>query len=120
MVTPSIMNTDNYPRNLNPFLEDDDINNSIRSAGSFFSVSSLLDFLPPPPPPRVMSSLKLPTFWADAPVAWFAATKAQFELRYVNNQKERFCHVTAALDKLSLKKIVHLVFNPDHCCPTPS
>ena len=42
---------------------------------------------------------------------------AQFELHQVTNQKERFCHVTAALDKLSLKKIVHLVVTPDPLIP---
>ena len=50
-------------------------------------------------------------------MAWFIAAEAQFELRHVDSQKERFCHVTTALDKLSLKKIVHLVANPDPYLP---
>ena len=108
------MNTHGYPRNLNPFLDEEDDDN-ISSAGSFFSINSPPSYAPPPLPPR--APLKLPVFWADAPVAWFAAVEAQFELRQVTSQKEKFCHITAALDKLSLKKIVHLVVTPDPLSP---
>ena len=110
------MNTHGYPWNLNPFLDEDD-DDSISSAGSFFSINSPPSYAPPPLPPRAPVTLKLPVFWADAPVAWFAAVEAQFELRQVTSQKEKFCHITAALDKLSLKKIVHLVVTPDPLSP---
>ena len=59
-----------------------------------------------------MSNFKLQAFWSDAPVAWFGAAKAQFKLRRVTSQEEPFCHVTAALVKQCLKKIVHLVITP--------
>ena len=111
------MNTNGYPRNLNPFLDPYEDDDNISSAGSFYSASSPPNFPPPPPPPRMMSNLKLPVFWADAPVAWFAAAEAQFQLRHVISQSEKFCHVTAALDKLSLKKVVHLVVSPDPVLP---
>ena len=63
----------NYPPDLNPFLGDDDF-----SSISSYNKAELPvpDFLPPPLP--AMSMLKLPAFWADALVAWFAATEAQF------------------------------------------
>ena len=68
--------------------------------------------------PRVVPpNIELPPFWNDAPVAWFVAAEAQFELRHVDSQKECFCHKTTALDKLSLKKIVHLLANPDPILP---
>ena len=60
-----------------------------------------------------MAHLKLPVFWADAPVAWFAVVEAQFQLRRVWSEDERFFNVTAALDKMTLKKVVHLVVTPD-------
>ena len=60
-----------------------------------------------------MSHLKLPVFWADAPVAWFAAVEAQFKLWRIWSKNERFYNFTAALDKLTLKKVVHLVVTPD-------
>ena len=60
----------------------------------------------------MMSNLKLPAFWADAPVAWFAAAEAQFQLGHGASQSEKFCHITAAPDKLSLKKVVHSVISP--------
>ena len=96
--------------NNNPFIEDDD-------AASSYSVDSTPPWYPPPPPPAAMSSLKLQPFWSDAPVAWFASAEAQFQIRGVVAQRERFCHVVAALDKESFKKIVHLVTNPHHIAP---
>ena len=72
---------------------------------------------PPPLPPSMAANLKLPAFWADAPMAWFAAREAQFQLRRVSSQSEKFCHVTAALDKLYLKKVVHLVITPHPVLP---
>ena len=95
----------NYPADLNPFYYDNDISSS---AGSFFTAEPPQYPLPPLPAAH-MAHLKLPPFWTDAPVAWFAAVEAQFQLRRVWAQEEKFCHVTAALDKMSLKKVVHLV-----------
>ena len=98
----------NYPAFLNPFLDGDN-----DDTASFYSATSPPDFPPPPPPQFNMSHLKFPIFWADAPVAWFAAVEAQFKLRGIWSEEERFCNVTAALDKMTLKKVVHLVVTPD-------
>ena len=62
----------------------------------------------------ISSHLKLPAFWPDAPVSWFVAVQFQLQqLHRVSSQDEWFCHVTAALNKLSLNKAVHLVTTPD-------
>ena len=68
----------NYPLDLNPFLDDVDF-----SSVSSYNTAELPvpNFLPPPL--LAMSMLKLPAFWADGPVAWFAAVEAQFQLRCV-------------------------------------
>ena len=50
-------------------------------------------------------------------MVWFAAVEAQFYLRRVTSEEERFCHVTTALDKQSLKKVVHLVVSPHPAAP---
>ena len=50
-------------------------------------------------------------------MAWFAAIEAQFQLRRLSSQSKKFCHITAALDKLSLKKVVHLVITPHPVLP---
>ncbi len=60
---------------------------------------------------------KLQPFWPDAPVAWFGAAEAQFHVRRVNTEADRFCLVAAALDKESLKKVVHLVLAPHPYTP---
>ena len=54
-----------YPPNLNPFLVDDYYVNSVSSYNT--AELPVLDF--PPPPLPAISMLKLPAFWADAPVA---------------------------------------------------
>ena len=102
----------NYPARLNPFLNDDNDTDT----DSFYSAESPPNFPPPPPPQQQqshMSHLKLPLFWADAPVAWFAAVEAQFRQRGVWSEEEWFCNVTAALNKMTLKKVVQLVLTPD-------
>ena len=101
-----------YPNNLNPFMED-----YFDDTESFFSADLEPPQHPPPPPPGRFSSMKLPGFWADAPLPWFAAAEAQFQLRQVTSQSERFCNVTAALDKATLKKVVHIVTAPDALQP---
>ena len=37
----------------------------------------------------------------------------QFKLLRIWSEEERFCNVTAALNKMMLKKVVHLVVTPD-------
>ena len=98
----------NYPASLNPFLDDDE-----DDTASFYSAESPPSYPPPPPPHHHQYSMELPALWADAPVAWFAAVEVQFQLRRVWSEDERFCNVTAALDKMTLKKVVHLVVTPD-------
>ena len=98
----------NYPASLNPFLDEDN-----NDSASFYSAASPPSFPPPPPPQNNMSHLKLPVFWVDAPVAWFAVVEAQFKLRRVWSEDERFCNIAATLDKMTLKKVVHLVVTPD-------
>ena len=101
-----------YPLGLNPFLYDNDFS----SVSSYDTAELPLPSYPPPPPP-MMSNFKLPGFWADAPVAWFAAVEAQFCLCRVTSEEERFCQVTTALDKQSIKKVVHLVVSPHPTAP---
>ena len=75
--------------------------------------------VPPPPPPisTAAMAVKLPAFWPDAPVAWFAAAEAQFTLRRLTSQVDKFCLLTSALDKDSLKKVIHLVTAPSQDTP---
>ena len=103
-----------YPPNLNPFLWADDDN--VSTADSYDTAELPLPAFTPPPLPH-STNLKLPAFWPDAPEAWFAAAEAQFKLRRVHLEEERFCHVTAALDKLTLKKVVHIIISPDPVQP---
>jgi len=95
----------------NPFLDNDDEEELQHQAA-----------LPPPvnpPPPNLAQqnqqqiSFKLQPFWVDAPDSWFAAAEVQFRLRRIVAQEDRFCLVVAALDKETLKKVVHLVTAAD-------
>ena len=42
-------------------------------------------------------------------MAWFTEVEAQFKLRRIWSEEEGFCNVTAALDKMTLKKVMNLV-----------
>lgn len=64
-----------------------------------------------------MASIKLPEFWKDAPVAWFGSVEAQFRLRNVIQEVDKFCLLTAALDKETTKQVVHLIVDPDTAAP---
>ena len=79
---------------------------------SFYSANFQTLPFPPPPPPSRFANMKLPAFWADALVAWFVTVDAQFQLRQITSQSEQFFHVTAAVYKSSLKKVILLVTVP--------
>ena len=72
-----------YPPSLNPFLVDEDL---LSNADSY-NTAALPPNYPPPPPPMT-TNFKLPAFWPDAPVAWFAAVEGQFRLRRVASEDE--------------------------------
>jgi hypothetical protein len=60
-------------------------------------------------PAAASGSFRLPDFWAEAPANWFAMAKAQFLLRRVTSNVDKFCHVLTALPKTSYRMISHLV-----------
>jgi len=53
----------------------------------------------------------------DAPVGWFGAAEAQFRLRNVKTEVDKFCLLTQALPKESIKEVLHLVAEPDPLLP---
>ena len=57
--------------------------------------------------------VKLPPFWPDAPAVWFTSVELQFDIRGIASQKDRFCLAAAALDKDALKRVMHVITNPD-------
>jgi len=78
--------------------------------------------LPPPLPPRPVfhpqqpvniGNFRLQPFWPDAPVAWFGGAEAQFRLRRVVEEADKFCLLVAALDKEAARSVTHLIADPD-------
>ena len=70
---------------------------------------------PPPPPENNVQQdntrshfFKLPDFWPASPLTWFGIIEAQFDLRGVTSQRERFSLVAAVLPESSARKITHL------------
>jgi hypothetical protein len=61
------------------------------------------------PTAAASGNFKLPDFWPEAPANWFAMAEAQFLLRRVTSNIDRFCHVLMALPKNSYRMISHLV-----------
>ena len=59
---------------------------------------------------------KLPDFWTASPAAWFGVAEAQFLLRGVNVQRDRFSLVVAVLPESSARRVAHLLANPGDNC----
>ena len=55
------------------------------------------------------SGLRLPQFWTDAPNSWFSMAEAQFRLRGVNSNADKYCHLLAALPREAFRMVAHLV-----------
>jgi hypothetical protein len=60
-------------------------------------------------PGAASGSFRLPDFWAEALANWFAMAEAQFLLRRVTSNVDKFCHVLTSLLKTSYRLIAHLV-----------
>ena len=69
-------------------------------------------------PPALSSSkfFKLPDFWTACPAAWFGVVEAQFTLRNVTSQADRFGLVTAVLPEPTARRIAHLLAAPSATC----
>lgn len=82
----------------------------------------------PPPPPQhpiapenphvpaaevnAIRNLKIPPFWRENPVLWFAQVEATFALYNINADATRFRHVITQLDSHTLPAIADIIVNP--------
>jgi hypothetical protein len=55
------------------------------------------------------STLRLTPFWPDAPNSWFQMAEAQFHLRGVTADYDKYCLLLASLPKESFRMVSHLV-----------
>jgi hypothetical protein len=60
-------------------------------------------------PGAASGNFRLPEFWAEAPANWFAMAEAQFLLRRMTSNIDKFCHMLMALPKASYRMVSHLV-----------
>ena len=61
---------------------------------------------------------KLPDFWTGSPAAWFGVAEAQFALRGIVTQRDRFSLVAAVLPESSARRVTHLLAAPGDNCYT--
>lgn len=57
-------------------------------------------------------NFRLPEFWPDNAISWFAMAECQFHLRAVESEKDKFCLLVAALSRDSIRLVTNLVENP--------
>jgi hypothetical protein len=62
-----------------------------------------------PAQPSSTGNFRLPDFWPDQPENWFAMAEAQFRLRCVTSNVDKYCHLLLALPKASYRLVSHLV-----------
>lgn len=67
-------------------------------------------------PAPTVKYFKLPEFWSGSVAAWFGVVEAQFALRGVTQQRDRFALVTSALPESSARKVAHLLAAPGETC----
>ncbi|XP_058816293.1 uncharacterized protein LOC131679571 [Topomyia yanbarensis] len=57
-------------------------------------------------------AVKLPDFWKNDPVMWFAQAEAQFALANVVRDHTKFYHIIAKIDHSVICHVTDLVSNP--------
>lgn len=77
------------------------------------------DHVPQQPQPQnqaeevhAVHNLKIPPFWRENPVLWFAQVEAAFALFNIRGDATRFRHVITQLDTRTLPAIADLIVNP--------
>lgn len=57
-------------------------------------------------------AVKLPTFWADKPVIWFAQVEAQFQIANIVGDTTKYNYVVGHLDQRMAGEVEDLITNP--------
>jgi hypothetical protein len=65
-----------------------------------------------PPTEAARVAVRIPPFWAEQPVVWFAQAEAQFFLAGVNSKKTKFFHVITELDHRYAKEVEDIITSP--------
>ncbi|XP_045772242.1 uncharacterized protein LOC123872132 [Maniola jurtina] len=64
-------------------------------------------------PPAVNGiAVKLPTFWQDKPVIWFAQAEAQFEIAGIKQDSTKYGYVLSMLDERKAEEVEDILANP--------
>jgi hypothetical protein len=75
----------------------------------------------PPPPPVNNHHIKLPAFWPNNIISWFAMAEGQLVLRNVNDEHIRYYNVLTALPEATINFVADFVEAPLPACPlTPT
>ncbi|GFT44549.1 uncharacterized protein TNCV_2808041 [Trichonephila clavipes] len=63
-------------------------------------------------PPQVYRvSPKLPPFWADKPIVWFAQAESQFALAHITSDTTKFHYIIANLDSRYAAEVDDIIIN---------
>jgi hypothetical protein len=60
-------------------------------------------------PHSAVTNVKLPSFWQEAPVAWFKQVECVFRTKGVTDSLDKYCHVVAVLPPDTVRLIMDLV-----------
>jgi hypothetical protein len=64
-------------------------------------------------PEHAPANLRLPSFWCDAPRSWFTMAEAQFRLRNINGDNDKYLCLIAALPRDAFRMVAHIVEQED-------
>ena len=68
-------------------------------------------------PEMAAVGLKIPAFWPGDPELWFGQVEAQLSTRKISDQRTKFAHVVASLDKEYVSQIRDLILTPPSTAP---
>lgn len=57
-------------------------------------------------------AVKLPTFWQDKPIIWFAQAEAQFEIANIKQDSTKYGYVLSMLDARMAEEVEDVIANP--------
>jgi hypothetical protein len=64
-------------------------------------------------PEHAPANLRLPAFWCDSPRSWFTMAEAQFRLRNITGDNDKYLCLIAALPRDAFRMVAHIVEQED-------
>ncbi|KFB35282.1 uncharacterized protein LOC100888426 [Anopheles sinensis] len=59
-----------------------------------------------------ITSIRLPSFWANSPNSWFIQAEALFENGLIRSERSKYSHLLASMPPEVLEKVIDIIQTP--------